>query len=227
MRANAPERPAEKKAIAVVEDHPLMRRGLTVLIDGEPDLFVCAEATTCRGALQEIARRPPDLAIVDLALEGGDDGLDLVKSLKIQYPAIPALVFSMHPEAVYGERALRAGAQGYLTKQQIDQTVLVAIRRMLGGGIYMSEALAIDLAAHFIGRRARETSPLAALSARELQVFRLIGLGRRTREIAEILHLSPKTIETHREHLKQKLALGSASDLLRRATRWVETGEIR
>jgi len=166
MPANASERTAGKKAIAVVEDHPLMQRGLTALIDGEPDLFVCAEATTCRGALQEIARRPPDLAIVDLVLEGGDDGLDLVKALRIQYPAVPALVFSMHPEAVYGERTLRAGAQGYLTKQQIDQTVLVAIRRMLGGGIYMSEALAIDLATHFIGRKGHEGSPLAALSSR-------------------------------------------------------------
>jgi chemotaxis response regulator CheB len=110
MLASPPERTDGKKAIAVVEDHPLMRRGLTVLIDAEPDLFVCAQATTCRGALQEIARRPPDLAIVDLALEGGDDGLDLVKALKIQYPTVPALVFSMHTEAIYGERAARRRA---------------------------------------------------------------------------------------------------------------------
>ena len=144
-------------------------------------------------------------SIVDLALEGGDDGLDLVKTLKIQYPAVPVLVFSMHPEAIYAERAMRAGAQGYLTKQQVDQTVLVAIaiRRMLGGAIYMGEALAMNLATHFIGRKGSEASPLALLSYRELQVFRLIGHGRRTREIAEILHLSPKTIESYREHLKQ------------------------
>jgi DNA-binding NarL/FixJ family response regulator len=156
MLASPPERTDGKKAIAVVEDHPLMRRGLTALIDAEPDLLVCAEATTCRGALQEIARRPPDLAIVDLVLEGGDDGLDLVKALKIRHPAVPVLVFSMHPEGIYGERALRAGAQGYLTKQQVDQTVLVAIRRMLGCGIYMSEALAIDLAAISSAGKARK-----------------------------------------------------------------------
>ena len=182
-------------------------------------------AELCLEDVVEVHANAGDLAIVDLVLEGGDDGLELVKALHVKYPAIPALVFSMHPEKIYAERALRAGAQGYLCKQQMDETLLVAIRRMLGGGIYMSEALAIDLATHFIGRKAHDASPLAGLSSRELQVFRLIGHGHRTREIAQILHLSPKTIETHREHLKHKLALGSAAELLRRATRWVETGE--
>jgi DNA-binding NarL/FixJ family response regulator len=204
-----------------------MRRGLTALIDGEPDLVVCDEAGEYRTALQAIMRHPPDLAIVDLALEGGDDGLDLVKALKINHPAIPALVLSMYPEAVYAERALRAGSWGYLTKQQLDEKVLFAIRRVLDGQIYLSEALALDLAKHFVGRQGNYKSPLATLSDRELQVFRLIGEGHRTRDIAQILHLSPKTIESYREHLKQKLNVGTAPELVRRAIRFVETGEFR
>jgi DNA-binding NarL/FixJ family response regulator len=204
-----------------------MRRGLTALIDSEPDLVVCDEASTCRMALQAIARHPPDLAIVDLALEGGDDGLDLVKALEISRPAIPALVLSMYPEVVYAERALRAGSRGYLTKQQLDEKVLFAIRRVLDGHIYLSEALAMDLAKHFVGGHRTPKSAMATLSDRELQVFRLIGEGHRTRDIARILQLSPKTIESYREHIKRKLNVGAAPDLIRRAIRFVETGEFR
>ena len=182
-----------------------MRRGLTALIDSEPDLVVTAEAGNRQAALEAIARRPPDLAIVDLSLEGGEDGLDLVKALKVRSPPIPALALSMHPEALYAERALRAGARGYLAKQQLGEAVLVAIRRVLAGRIYMSEALGMELASRFVGGDRNPKSPLASLSDRELQVFRLIGEGRRTREIAPILNLSPKTIESYREHLKQKL----------------------
>ncbi len=223
---NPLERTLGKKAIIIADDHPLMRRGLTALIDSEPDLVVSGEAGACGTALQAIARRPPDLAIIDLSLEGGEDGLDLVKALKIRSPPIPSLVLSMHPEAIYAERALRAGARGYLSKQQLGETVLVAIRRVLSGRIYMSEALGMDLASRFVGGDRKPKSPLATLSDRELQVFRLIGEGRRTREIAPILNLSPKTIESYREHLKQKLDIDGAPELVRRAVRFVETGEI-
>ena len=226
MPAIAPERAPRKRALIIVDDHPLMRRGLIALIEGEPDLAVSAEAGSRQAALQAIARRPPDLAIVDVSLEGGEDGLDLVKALKISHPALPALVLSMHPEALYAERALRAGAHGYVSKEQLGDAVLVAIRRVLGGRIYVSEAFGTNLAARLVGGQAKPASPLAALSDRELQVFRFIGIGRRTREIAEILHLSPKTIETYREHLKQKLGLRTATELLRRAARFVETGEM-
>jgi DNA-binding NarL/FixJ family response regulator len=203
-----------------------MRRGLTALIDSEPELVVCAEAGSRQAAIEAIARRTPDLAIVDVSLEGGEDGLDLVKTLKIRSPAIPALVLSMHPEAIYAERALRAGARGYLAKQQLGETVLVAIRRVLAGRMYMTEALEMDLASRFVGGNGKPRSPFATLSDRELQVFRLIGEGRRTREIALILNLSPKTIESYREHLKQKLDIDRAPELVRRAVRFVETGEI-
>jgi DNA-binding NarL/FixJ family response regulator len=228
MQAKQLERPPRgKRTVFIVDDHPLMRRGLTALIDGEPDLAVCGEATTRQGALKGIGWSAPDLVIADLGLEGGEDGLDLVKELKIRSPAIPVLVLSMHPESVYAERALRAGAHGFVSKQELDKNVLVAIRCVFSGEIYMSGALAARLARQFVGGHAREMdTPLAALSDRELQVFRLLGEGRSTREIAQILNLSMKTIETYREHLKQKLNIESGPELVRCAIRWVEAGKI-
>jgi DNA-binding NarL/FixJ family response regulator len=225
MAAISPEPAPGRARILLVDDHPLMRRGLAALIDGEPDLAVCAEAANRHAALDAIARCAPDLAIIDLSLEG-EDGLDLVKALKLREPPVPTLVLSMHPEAHYGERALRAGARGYIAKQQLGEAVLTAIRRVLAGRIYMSEALAMDLASRFVGGDAKPHSAFATLSDRELQVFRLIGEGRRTREIAPMLHLSRKTIESYREHLKQKLDIDGAPELVRRAIRFAETGEI-
>jgi DNA-binding NarL/FixJ family response regulator len=216
-----------KKKILIVDDHPVLRRGLASMIESEPDLAVCGEATTCQAALDAIQQSKPDLVIVDLGLEGSDDGLDLVKAMKTLNPKIPALVLSMHDEAVYAERSLRAGARGYITKQQLDETVLVAIRHLLAGETYMSDKLRVRLAAKFVAGQTLETdSPLALLSDRELQVFRLIGEGRSTRQIAEALHLSVKTIESHREHVKQKLKLESSAELAQRATQWVEIGRI-
>ena len=221
-----PTRPA-KKAILIVDDHPMLRRGLTSLIDSEPDLAVCGEASTCAAALQAIRQRKPDVVIVDIGLEGRD-GLELVKDMKVQHPKIPALVLSMHDESLYAERALRAGARGYATKQQIDDTVLIAIRRLLSGEMYLSEKIGARFAANFLGGRTlQEDSPLAVLTDRELEVFLLIGQGRGTRQIAQSLHLSIKTIESYREHLKQKLTLESGAELVRRATEWVESGRTR
>jgi DNA-binding NarL/FixJ family response regulator len=216
----------EKTKVLIVDDHPLMRRGLTALIDSEIDLVVCAEAGNRHAALEAVARRPPDLAIVDLSLEGGEDGLDVVKTLKVRSPSIPALVLSMHPEAHYGERALRAGARGYVGKHQPGDAVLAAIRRVLAGHIYISEALGMELASRFVGGDRKPGPLIASLSDRELQVFRLIGEGRRTREIALILSLSPKTIESYRDHLKRKLDIDGSPELVRRAVRFVETGEL-
>jgi len=216
-----------RKTILIVDDHPTLRRGLAALIDSEPDLAVCGEAATYPEALAAIPERQPDLVIVDLAL-GKGDGLDLVKEMQKRHPAIPALVLSMHDEAVYAERSLKAGARGYVTKQQLDSTVLVAIRRLLDGETYMSDTLEARLAAKFVDGRTLETdSPLDALSDRELQVFRLIGQGRSTRQIAGTLNLSIKTIETHREHIKNKLSLETTAELAQHATQWVETGRSR
>jgi DNA-binding NarL/FixJ family response regulator len=222
---SAPEqRSPVKRTILVVDDHPVLRRGLAALIESEPDLRVCGEAATCSAALESIQESRPDLVIVDLILEDSD-GLDLIKEMNRRHPGIPALVLSMHDEAVYAERSLRAGARGYVTKQELDDTVLVAIRRLLDGETFMSDKLKARLAAKYVrGRTLDADSPVDTLSDRELQVFRLIGQGWSTRLIAETLHLSVKTIDTHRQHIKQKLMLGSAAELARRAALWVETG---
>ena len=216
-----------RKTILIVDDHPTLRRGLAALIDSEPDLAVCGEAATCPEALAAIPKSRPDLVIVDLAL-GEGDGLDLVKEMLKRHAEIPALVLSMHDESVYAERSLKAGARGYVTKQQLDSTVLVAIRRLLDGETYMSDTLEARLAVKFVNGRTLETdSPMDALSDRELQVFRLIGQGRSTRQIADTLNLSIKTIESHREHIKNKLGLETTAELAQHATRWVETGRSR
>lgn len=201
----------------------MLRRGLAALIASEPDLAVCAEAATCLAGLDAIREHQPDLVIVDLVLDGSD-GLDLVKAMRAHHPAIPALVLTLHDESVYAERALRAGARGYVTKHEIDARVLTAIRRVLAGETYMSEALERRFARRFMSGFTLDTdSPVGALTDRELQVFRLIGQGRGTRQIAEMLHLSVKTIESHCEHIKQKLGLESAPELVQRAAQWVET----
>jgi DNA-binding NarL/FixJ family response regulator len=225
MPATTPEpgQPATRK-ILIIDDHPVLRRGLAALIESEPGLAVCGEAATCRAALDAIGTNQPDLVIVDLVL-AGCDGLDLIKDMKMRHPQIPALVLSMHDEAVYAERSLRAGARGYITKQELDDTLLTAIHRLLDGEMFMSRKLEVRLAAKFVtGRTLDTSSALNALSDRELQVFRLIGQGRSTRQIAETLHLSIKTIESHREHIKQKLSIESSAELAQRATQWVETG---
>ena len=215
---------ADPSRILVVDDHPMLRRGLVALLDGEPDLQVCAEAASVQAALQALAREAPDLAIVDIGLDGSD-GLDLVKAIKLRHPRTRMIVLSMHDEADYAERALRAGAHGYVSKQQMGDTVLGAVRRVLAGAVYMSQALGTRFAERFIGGSAAAAdSPVAALTDRELSVFRLIGQGQTTRQIAATLHLSIKTIEAHREHIKHKLALESGAALARCAALWADSG---
>ena len=212
------------KRILIVDDHPVLRRGLAALIESEADLTVCGEAANCRSAFELIEETRPDAVVVDIALDGSD-GLDLVKGMKVHYSTIPALVLSMYDESVYAERALKAGAMGYLTKRQLDETVLEGIRSVLDGKTFMTEGLQARLAAKFVAGQTLETnSPLETLSDRELQVFQQIGQGRVTRQIAQRFNLSIKTIESHLEHIKQKLTISSAAELAHAATRWVETG---
>jgi DNA-binding NarL/FixJ family response regulator len=215
------------KKIFIVDDHPVLRRGLSALIDSEPDLVVAGEADSSIAVLEALQEIQPDLVIVDLVLAGAD-GLDLVKAIKALHPAIPSLVLSMHDEATYAVRSLRAGARGYVNKQQLDATVLIAIHAVLAGKMYMSSRVEAQLAARYVGRRTLDTDgPVDALTDRQLQVFRLIGQGRTTRQIAETLSLSIKTIESHREHIKDKLTIETSVELARRATQWVESGENR
>ena len=205
----------------------MMRRGLAALISGESDLAVCGEAADRKQALAEIARTKPAVVIVDLSLERSD-GMELLRDVKKLHPDLPALVVSMHDESLFAERAFRAGARGYVCKHEMGDTVLVAIRRLLAGERHMSARMSARLAENFLERRKpAEDSPLAALTDRETQVFRLIGSGHPTREIAKMLNLSVKTIETHREHIKAKLGLPSGAALIRHAFQLLGQGQAQ
>jgi DNA-binding NarL/FixJ family response regulator len=206
----------EKKRIVIVDDHAIVRQGLAELINDQPDLIACGEADSPPAAMKVIAETKPDAAIIDLSLAGGD-GIELCRQIHERWPAIPLLVLSMHDESLYAERVLRAGAMGYVMKQEPQEKVMAAIRRVLGGETYLSEKMAAKLLRSFSGRANTDTAPLERLSDRELQIFRLIGEGRNVKDIAEALFLSPKTVETHKEHIKQKLDLQSSNDLLRYA----------
>ncbi|MFK7887711.1 MAG: response regulator [Gammaproteobacteria bacterium] len=210
--------------ILIVDDHPVLRRGLAALIRSDLRLEVSGEADNHRDAMAQIELCQPDAVIVDIMLNRSD-GLDLIKDLRSRFPSIPALVLSMHDETVYAERALKAGAKGYLTKKQLDDTILDALHTILSGETFLSDSLKSSLAAKYIsGQTAESASSIENLSNRELQVFRQVGRGRATRQIAERFNLSIKTVESHLEHIKQKLTLGSAAELAQAATRWVETG---
>ena len=211
---------ATKKRILVVDDHPIVRQGLALLINREPDLLVCGEAEDAMGAMHVLASSKPDLLIVDLSLNG-PDGIDLLKNIRVTHPTLPVLILSMHDELIYAERALRAGANGYIMKQVATEKVLVAVRRILAGEIYVSDRIANRMLKHYItGAGTLRNSSIADLSDRELEVFRLIGEGHGTRQIAEALHLSVKTVESYQAHIKEKLSLRSARELMQHAIRW-------
>lgn len=214
---------SENYRILIVDDHPIVRQGLAQLIDQESDMSVCGQAETAHEALDAAEALTPDLMVVDIALRE-TSGMDLIKDVKIRHPDLPVLTLSMFDEAVYAERALRAGAKGYIMKQEATEKVVTAIRRVLAGEVYISDGMAAKMVSKMVGREANENaSPIERLSDRELEVFRLIGSGYGTREMAERLHLSVKTIETYRAHIKDKLALEDANELLRCAIQWVNT----
>jgi DNA-binding NarL/FixJ family response regulator len=211
---------AAKKTVLVVDDHPLMRQGLALLINQQQDMQVCGEAEEVQAAVHAIARLHPDIVILDISLSG-PDGLELLKSVRVTNPGLPVLILSMHDEAIYAERALRARANGYIMKQEATEKVLVAVRRILNGEVYLSERMSNKMLQQYIGGApSMIQSQIASLSDRELEVFRLIGEGRATREIAEELHLSVKTVETYQAHIKEKLALRSGRELFQHAIQW-------
>jgi len=214
--------PPSKTRILIVDDHPMMRQGLALLIDHEPDLVTCGEADTAGQALNLIASHKPDLVLADISLPD-KSGLELIKDIKALHPGLPVLVVSMHDETLYAERVLRAGGGGYIMKQEGGKKLMEAIRQVLAGRTYVSEKISTRIIEVFAGGRQRvESSPLERLSDREFEVFRLIGGGKGTREIAGHLHLSVKTVEVHRANIKKKLKLGSGPDLVHHAIRWVE-----
>jgi DNA-binding NarL/FixJ family response regulator len=211
---------AAKKTVLVVDDHPLMRQGLALLINQQQDMQVCGEAEEAQAAMQAIGRQRPDIMILDISLNG-PDGLELLKNIRAFDPDLPVLILSMHDEAIYAERALRARANGYIMKQEATEKVLVAVRRILNGEIYLSDRMSNKMLQQFIGGvPSMLQSRIASLSDRELEVFRLIGEGRATREIAEKLHLSVKTVETYQAHIKEKLSLHSGRELIQHAIQW-------
>ena len=216
---------AAPRRIFLVDDHPLVRDGLATLIERQPGLSVCGQAETSAMAFDGIARLLPDLAVVDLSLESSS-GLELIKQLQGLSAPPPVLVLSMHDEALYAERALRAGARGYIMKRSAPRHVIDAIRQVLDGKLYMSEALAARMAEKYVDARALPgESATTLLSDRELEVFRLLGRGYETRRIAEELRLSPKTVQVYCGRIKEKFSLTNATELIREAVRWVETQE--
>ncbi|MFZ0312722.1 MAG: response regulator transcription factor [Candidatus Korobacteraceae bacterium] len=209
-----------KRRIFIVDDHPIVREGLSLMMNREPDLVVCGEAEEAATALQAITSTRPDFLIVDISLNG-PDGLDLLKSIRVRFPNLPVLILSMHDESVYAERALRAGANGYIMKQEATEKVLIAVRQILNQKVYVSDRIANRMLQHYINGSANEThSPIAELSDRELEVFRLIGEGHSTRMIADELHLSVKTVESYQAHIKDKLSLKTGRELVQRAIQW-------
>jgi DNA-binding NarL/FixJ family response regulator len=209
-----------KKTVFVVDDHPIVRQGLALLINQEADLTVCGEAEEMHSALSAIQAVRPDILIVDISLNG-PDGLELLKNIRLGSPRLPVLILSMHDESIYAERALRAGANGYIMKQEATEKVLVALRRILSGEIYVSDRIANSMLRHYVrGVNPSEHSSISDLTDRELEVFRLIGEGHGTRQIAEALHLSVKTVESYQAHIKEKLSLRSARELVQHAVQW-------
>ncbi|MEP6537953.1 MAG: response regulator transcription factor [Bryobacteraceae bacterium] len=209
-----------KRSILLVDDHAVVRQGLALLINREADLDVCGDAEDASSALRKIDELKPDLVVVDVSLSG-PDGLDLLKEIRTRTLTLPVLILSMLDELVYAERALRAGANGYIMKQEATERVLVAIRRILGGDIYVSDRMADRMLHRFVGgNQVGPSSPITLLTDRELEVFRLIGEGHATRQIAEELHISVKTVESYQAHIKEKLSLKNARELVQRAIQW-------
>lgn len=218
-----PEKSSSPWRILVVDDHPLVRAGLAALINAEPDMAICAEAAGQGEALQHLRECQPDLAVVDISLSEGS-GFGLIRHLKASGLPVRVLVLSMHDESLYAERALRAGAMGYINKQEAAEHVVEAIRKVLTGKVYLSERVTDRILLGLTQSQdsvQEETSHLSGLSNRELEVFWLIGEGVGASDIAKRLHLSVKTVETHRDKLKKKLGLDSASALNRFAMQWV------
>jgi DNA-binding NarL/FixJ family response regulator len=212
-----------KPCILVVDDHPIVREGLVRVIDQTGDFVVCGQAEGIPQALAHIEESKPALVIVDIAL-GGQNGIELIKDIKARSPGLPVLVHSMHDETMYAERCLRAGAKGYVMKQEPPAVLLKAVRQVLRGEVYLSEAMTKQMLWRISdGVPGKGNSPAELLSDRELEVFELLGRGYRTLEVAKELHLSDKTIQTHREHIKEKLKIPDAVNLVRQAVRWVES----
>jgi DNA-binding NarL/FixJ family response regulator len=219
MKKTAPS----KARILIVDDHPMMREGLAQLIANQPDMEVCGESGDARDALEKVRALQPNIVLSDITMPGRN-GLELIKDIQAFDSKIFVLVISMHDESFYAERVLRAGGRGYVMKQEGGKKIMEAIRQIATGQIFVSEKMSAKILELFSGRRAEEAkSPVESLTDREFEIFQLIGHGKETKELADELHLSPKTIEVHRANIKSKLKLKSMGELIRYAVRWVES----
>lgn len=216
-----------KTKVFLVDDHPLVCEWLANLIHQQPDLTVCGNAYDAPGALEKIASTKPEIVIVDISI-GDRSGIELIKDIKALDPSVAVLVFTMHDEGFYAERALRAGARGYIMKRETTQKIIGGIREVLAGRLFISQGLASLLAQKLVdGKLSADSSPVKQLSDRELEVFQLLGKGYETRQVAESLKVSMKTVQAHCAHIKEKLNLTNASELLREAVRWHENYPLR
>ena len=218
---------APKHRIFIIDDHPLVREGLTNLINRQDDLMVCGEAGDSAEAIAGIEKTRPDVTLIDISLKN-ESGLELIKNLESQTPSVSLIVLSMHDESLYAERALRAGARGYVMKRETTKSVLTAIRRVLNGGVYVSERVVNRMAARFaVSNKEFASSPVDRLSDRELEIFRLLGQGRTTSQIAADLHLSLKTVQAYCARAKEKFGVHSFSELIHLAIRWEDAAHVK
>jgi len=214
---------SNKLKVLLVDDHPITRQGMKALVNQQPNLEVCGEADNAAFAIELVGRLQPDLAIVDIALKT-TNGIELTKNIKVHAPNLPVLIVSMHDEGLYAERALRAGAMGYLMKQEASEKIIAAIQRLLQGEIYLSDKIKEKMLHRFVNKKGEGmVFSIDTLSDREMEVFQLIGNGYSTRQIAQKLNLSSKTIDSYREHLKLKLNLESGAELVRHAIQWARS----
>jgi DNA-binding NarL/FixJ family response regulator len=217
-KSSAPSR----KKVMLVDDHPMLRAGLAEFINKQPDLEMCGEAGNAAEAMQQLPGFKPDLVLTDITMPG-KGGIEFIKDLLALHPALPVLVVSMHDENIYAERVLRAGARGYIMKEAGGENLLAAIRQVLNGQVYVSPGISAKILDSFSARKPRgSSSPIEKLSDREFEIFQLIGQGKSTRDIALQLHLSPKTVEVHRGHIRDKLGLKDSVSLVHNAVKWVE-----
>jgi DNA-binding NarL/FixJ family response regulator len=218
---------ARKSRVFIVDDHPLVREGLTNLINGQDDLIVCGGAKDSAQTINGMVKSRPDVALIDISLEN-ESGLELVKQLRSQFPQVALIVLSMHDEALYAERALRAGARGYVMKHETSKSVLASIRQVLAGGVYVSEKTVKRMALRLASSRgAPARSPVERLSDRELEIFRLLGQGRTPSQIAGDLNLSLKTVQAYCARAKEKFGVTSLTELLRAAIRWDDASHVK
>lgn len=212
-----------KSTVYIIDDHPLLVQGLSDLINAQPDLEVVGTSGDWTVALKHLQKNEPSIVVLDITLENSN-GVEVLKNLKVHFPGLKVLMLSMHDENLYAMRSLKAGAAGYIMKAEATEKVVTAIRKILSGEVYLSDSMAKKMMSQLVGRR-KDTggSPLEDLSDRELEVFQMIGEGLTTRQIAEKLHLSVKTVETHRAHIKEKLNLTNSTELVQHAIHWKQT----